>query len=167
MITQFRDEYFFLSSFHRSAFTLWGYEWPSREHAFQARKNWSAEHVRRVLAAPAPADAKKLGRECSLRPDWDQVKKREMLQIVLASFGQHPDLAQMLAATYPHELVEGNTWRDDYWGCVPVRARSLAGESIDYFGPGPAKSRDSNFPWRGRNHLGKILMAVRDVLIPD
>ena len=48
-----------------------------------------------------------------------------------------PELRTKLADTEDEELIEGNTWNDTYWGvCRGV----------------------------GENHLGKLLMEVREML---
>ena len=61
-----------------------------------------------------------------------------MLWGVREKFKTHPDLAAQLLATDPQELVEGNHWKDTYWGvCDGI----------------------------GQNNLGKILMIVRDEII--
>ena len=74
-----------------------------------------------------------------LRPDWEKVKNGIMEEIVCAKFTQHTDLAEKLLATGDRVLVEGNHWGDTFWG---VDTRTGQGE----------------------NHLGKILMKVREEL---
>ena len=54
-------------------------------------------------------------------------------------FTQNEDLKQLLLATGDLGLEEGNTWHDTFWG-------------VD------AKTRE------GENHLGRILMRVREEL---
>lgn len=60
-----------------------------------------------------------------------------MEEVVRAKFSQNPDLARRLVDTCPRELAEGNHWGDTYWGTVNGQ---------------------------GENHLGKILMKVREEL---
>ncbi len=38
-----------------------------------------------------------------------------MEQVLHAKFGD-PELADQLVSTHPHQLVEGNTWHDQFWG---------------------------------------------------
>ena len=59
-----------------------------------------------------------------------------MFKLVQAKFQQHPDLKMRLLATGDAVLVEGNTWNDVVWG---VNQNGV-----------------------GENHLGKILMRIRD-----
>jgi len=82
-----------------------------------------------------PGQAKRLGRRLQIRSDWDQVKLNIMLDLLRKKFTHA--LAHQLLATGDLQLIEGNTWGDVYWGVC-------AGE--------------------GENHLGKLLMQVRDAL---
>lgn len=84
-------------------------------------------------------DSKKAGRNVSLRPDWDSVKVGLMEGIIRAKFTQNVGLAEKLTATGDRELVEGNSWHDLFWG---ADGKTLEGE----------------------NHLGRILMKIRDEL---
>ena len=86
-----------------------------------------------------PGKSKGMGRKVLLRPDWEQVKIGIMEEIVRAKFVQHPELARLLVGTCDKILVEGNRWGDTCWG---VDTRTGQGE----------------------NHLGKILMKVREEL---
>jgi ribA/ribD-fused uncharacterized protein len=72
-----------------------------------------------------------------LRSDWTEIRLEIMEKIVRAKFWQNPHLARKLVATGDQKLVEGNRWNDTFWGvCRGV----------------------------GENHLGKILMRVREEL---
>ncbi|MGM9936950.1 MAG: NADAR domain-containing protein [Candidatus Ornithomonoglobus sp.] len=64
------------------------------------------------------------------------------MKIVKAKFEQNPELAQKLLAAGEQGLIEGNKWRDTYWD---VNMKTGIGE----------------------DHLGKILMRVREELKPD
>lgn len=86
-----------------------------------------------------PSAAKKLGRRVQLRPDWEDVKVGIMEEIVRAKFTQNEVLKWRLIATGEAYLEEGNTWHDTCWG-----VDSKTGE--------------------GQNHLGRILMKVREEL---
>ena len=69
-----------------------------------------------------------------IRKDWDDVKLDVMLWGIREKF-KNEDLRQLLMETGEEELVEGNWWGDKFWGV-------------------------SN--GEGENHLGKILMRVRE-----
>lgn len=130
MIDSFKGPYAFLSNFHPS---LVGGAYPTVEHAFQAAKTRDPEQRAKVATCATPAQAKRLGRKVTLRPDWEDVKLDVMEELLRQKF-ENPDLLTLLRATAPHELVEGNTWGDTYWGVCRGK---------------------------GRNHLGKLLMKIR------
>ena len=87
-----------------------------------------------------PGQVKRVGGKLELRFDWEEVKLTIMEELVRIKF-QIPTLTGLLIQTGNAELVEGNYWNDTYWGvCKDV----------------------------GENHLGKILMKVRNKLaIPE
>lgn len=133
-ITQFRGEYSFLSNFYAVPVYYRGIRFGNNEAAFQAAK---CPERMEEFSKLAPQDAKRLGRRVSLRPDWETVKFDIMHQICMAKFLQNPDLAWKLVETGSAELIEGNNWGDKIWGvCNGI----------------------------GENHLGSILMDIRDDL---
>ena len=137
-IGRFTDEYEFLSNFFEREFEFDGYAFKTVEHAFQANKAMDGVEFDKIAHADTPGQAKRLGRKCLMKQNWESVKIDYMYRMVLAKFEQHADLAKRLIATYPRELMEGNTWNDTFWGvCNGV----------------------------GENHLGKILMRVRDEIM--
>jgi len=144
MINSFRGKYSFLSNFYQSEITVYGIEYPTVEHAFQAMKFLDRELQIAVSKAPKPVDAKRMGNKrymeklgVKIRKDWDDVKITIMKDVVTLKFYKHPHLLKRLIETGDEELIEGNWWNDTFWGiCNGV----------------------------GENHLGKILMEVRDSL---
>ena len=88
-----------------------------------------------VRYAESPGIAKKMGRSLQIRPDWEDVKLNIMEDLVRLKFTTHSGLRKKLLRTGDAELIEGNWWGDQFWGV-----------SKGY----------------GENHLGKILMKVRD-----
>lgn len=135
MINLFRDEYFFLSNFYPVEIKLDGIVYPNAEAAFQAQKTLNVEERRKFSMLKNPVQAKRLGRKVKLRDDWEEVKLDIMTEIVSQKFLQHPHLIEMLLQTGDEELVEGNKWGDRFWGVCKGK---------------------------GENHLGKILMKIRD-----
>lgn len=136
MISSFRDEYFFLSNFYPVEIKLDGIVYPNAEAAFQAQKTFDVEERRKFSMLRNPVQAKRLGRKVKLRDDWEEVKLDIMTEVVSQKFLQHPHLIEMLLQTGDEELVEGNKWGDRFWGVCKGK---------------------------GENHLGKILMKIRDV----
>ena len=134
----FRNEYRFLSNFWDCPVTYKGLTYQNAEAAFQAQK-CQDEAEKEQFTVLRSNEAKRLGRYVQLRPDWENVKLPIMEEIVRAKFTQNEDLKRRLIATGDAYLEEGNTWHDTCWG-VDTRT----GE--------------------GQNHLGKILMKVREEL---
>ena len=135
-IRRFRLEYDYLSNFYPACVRVDGLEYLSSEAAFQAAKCAKAED-RLLFTELNSNDSKRLGRKIPVRSDWENVRIGEMEKVVRAKFTQNPHLAQFLVETGEAELVEGNSWHDTFWG-VDLKT----GE--------------------GENHLGKILMALRE-----
>lgn len=140
-IDSFRGEYGWLSNFFTTYIDYDGFTYKNAEAAFQAQKTLDPT-VRASFTRMSGAEAKRHGRSrrVDLRPDWDQVKDRIMLEIVAAKFDQNRELAEKLMATGSRDIVEGNDWNDTYWGA---------------------------YRGRGQNKLGRILMAVREKLISE
>ena len=135
MINLFRDEYFFLSNFYPVEIKLDGIVYPNAEAAFQAQKTLDVEERRNFSMLKNPVQAKRLGRKVKLRDDWEEVKLDIMTEVISQKFLQHPHLIEMLLQTGDEELVEGNKWGDRFWGVCKGKSE---------------------------NHLGKILMKIRD-----
>ena len=139
-INQFRDEYSFLSNFYPSPLTYKGVRYPTVENAFQAQKVDNvpnrADLIHEFTKIP-PSQAKRLGRKVPMRSDWDVIKLNIMNELVDLKFTQNKHLAHKLLETGDAILIEGNTWNDTYWGVCRGT---------------------------GKNHLGQILMRVRNKL---
>lgn len=106
------------------------------EHHYQAAKTDDVEWAARILSAPTPNAAKKVGRRAPMRPTWDDEKLTVMLALLRVKFSR-PDLAERLLATGDATLIEGNWWGDRFWGVCKGT---------------------------GENHLGRLLMQVRSEL---
>lgn len=141
MITSFRDEYAFLSNFYPSQIVLDGILFPTVEHAYQSYKTLDMEKRKLISQIVTPRKAKRYGRTIDLRPDWEAVKLNVMNRLLRRKF-RIPELKMKLLSTIGSDLVEGNTWGDMYWGCV---WQTLPEEK-----------------WIGENHLGKLLMQIRE-----
>jgi len=142
-IEDFRGHYQFLSNSAPAPVSLEGVEYPTVEHAYQAAKTLDPGERQTIRSAATPGLARKLSRNLTRRPDWEEVKVEVMKGLVWQKFHGHPDLRQLLLATGEAELVEGNTWHDNFWGkCHCSRCAAAPGE----------------------NWLGRLLMKVRDRL---
>lgn len=137
MIDCFMHEFAFLSNYARilpeSPVTV--------EHLYQAAKAACPEDAARIMASDAPGDAKKMARKIKKVENWDEIKLHIMFNLLLYKFSFEEN-KQKLLATGDEELCEGNIWHDNFWGdchcehCI-------------------------NKP--GANHLGKLLMKVREL----
>ncbi len=140
MITEFQGNHRFLSNFWslKTGIMYANLLFYSVENAYQAAK---CRYVDQMVQFQGirPGDAKRLGKTVDQRADWNEKKLSIMEDLVQQKFFNNPDLAKLLLATGDQELVEGNKWGDRFWGQCPIGT--------------------------GQNHLGKILMKVRNELL--
>ena len=68
----------------------------------------------RQIASPMDAALEGRNRQNPLRPDWEEVKDKVMLQALRMKFSQNPEIAKELLATGDAILIE-HTQNDDYW----------------------------------------------------
>ena len=137
-IKRFIGSYQFLSNFYPCEVTYNGRTYSSVEVAFQCEK-CANEEDRETISEMKPVNAKRYGRKIQQKENWHEIKLKVMHELVRAKFEQNKDLKEKLLATGDAELVEGNYWHDKFWG---ADIKTLEGE----------------------NHLGKILMSVRNEL---
>jgi ribA/ribD-fused uncharacterized protein len=124
----------FLSNFWECSVVYDGMRYENAEAAFQAQKCVNKTDKYKFIALNG-AQAKAMGKKIELREDWDVIKLGVMYRVLQAKFAQNPELYNQLKDTGTEEIVEGNWWYDKYWGvCNGV----------------------------GENHLGKLLMWIRD-----
>jgi ribA/ribD-fused uncharacterized protein len=131
----FFKEYRFLSNFHLVPITYNGISFPSTENAYQFAKCATQKpNLIRAFSRFTPSEARKLGRQITIREDWEDAKYHIMYALNDQKF-HIPELKQMLLDTGDMYLEETNTWGDTYWGVC---------EGI------------------GENNLGRILMHIRN-----
>lgn len=135
-ITSFSENYRFLSNFYQVDVEYEGVIYPSSEHAYVAAKTLDQLKRLEISKIETPGKVKRFGRNLELRSDWEEVKLEVMRTILLDKFKPDCQLFQWLQETAPHELTEGNSWGDTFWGQCPIG--------------------------NGKNHLGKLLMSIRD-----
>lgn len=129
MINRFRDEYYFLSNFSHSPMEYDGIHYQNAEAAFQAQKCVNRAE-RFAFSNLNSTEAKKRGRQVSLRPDWENVKVNIMRDVVRAKFVGNKELSRKLLATSGEYLEEGNTWGDRVWGTVNGSGANLLGKIL-------------------------------------
>jgi hypothetical protein len=128
-IDSFSGQYHFLSNFHHAPVTVEGVSYLNTEAAFQAFKLADVSK-RHVFSKLEPSAAKRKGRQVKLRSDWEQVKDELMFEVIKVKFTYHADLRSKLLATGDVDLIEGNDWRDDYWGVVNGVGQNRLGQLL-------------------------------------
>ena len=152
IIDAFRNEYDFLSNFYISPLTWKGHKFSTSEHAYQWAKTDDPAEQKTVLVhvfetggemPTTPGQAKSAGGAVTLRPDWEETKLNIMYDILKAKFTQNWGILQKLLNTGDAELIEGNSWHDNWYGdCKCQGCKNIPGQNI----------------------LGKILMRLRTEL---
>lgn len=138
----FDGKYAFLSNFYSSPISPFndGIVYPTVEHAFQAYKTTDINKRKEIAAQPTPGKAKRLGRHVEIRDDWQEIRINVMYAALKEKF-KDLELQTKLLSTGNAELIEGNTWSDNFWGdCHCPKCRDIKGE----------------------NNLGKLLMKIRE-----
>jgi len=139
-ISEFNNEYRFLSNFWLCDIEFQGHIFPSVEHAYVFSNTLVPEEQELFLKecmSLTPGQIKRFGRNLTLRSDWDEVKVDLMRFFVYQKFMKHTELREKLIATGDAELIEGNQWGDIFWGVCKGN---------------------------GQNWLGKLLMEIRTAL---
>lgn len=134
----FEGAHDFLSNFYPCRIVYNGLTFKSTEAAYQAAKCKNPKD-RNLFVNLEALESKKLGRRIDLREDWEDVKLNVMREVVAIKFAPGSRLARWLVETGDAELIEGNWWKDLFYG-------------------------KDNKTWEGENWLGKILMEQRECL---
>ena len=92
------------------------------------------EEISRLGPAESKAFTKKM--KDKITPGFSNLRIGMMRGVLICKFEQNKDLMKKLLDTGTEDLVEGNNWRDTFWGQCPVGF--------------------------GKNNLGKLLMEIRD-----
>lgn len=137
MIDSFSGDYRFLSNFYPCDVEYEGIIYKSTEAAYQAAKTLDG-HERIFISQLTPGKAKKFGSKLALRKGWDDMKIGVMMELLQKKF-RDPNLLRKLLLTRGQELIEGNTWHDNFWGSCTCKGCGNKGQNI----------------------LGRLLMEVR------
>jgi len=133
-ITSFRGDYAFLSNFYYSPIPYRHFRCECVESAYQAEKCENYEDLV-IIATLDGKGAKGAIRACKIRDDWEDEKLDVMRELCRRKFVYNSGLRSKLLATGNALTQEENSWGDTFWGTV---------NGI------------------GQNHLGKILMELRN-----
>lgn len=135
-IKGFFGEYRWMSNYHDCIVKYEGLSYDSSEAAYQAAKTLDKD-ARIPFTKMGANESKKAGEKLVLRENWEEIKLQVMEEILVDKFTNNPTLKWRLIETGDKFLEETNWWNDTYWGvCSGV----------------------------GHNHLGKILMKIREKL---
>lgn len=135
------SDYGIYSNFYPVVVKLYGLQYPSVEHAYQAAKTKDLVAREQVVGMTA-VQAKKWGRSIALRADWDEARIPIMYDLLKQKFlvpATDTSASRKLWLTGDRLLVEGNYWHDTFWG----------------------KCNCSRHNWTGENYLGRLLMKIR------
>lgn len=135
-ITLFRGQYHWLSNMTPVVILYHDIAYASVEHAYMASRCLHPSDQLLVASAPDGGRAKRLAKGLPRRSDWEEIKLSVMQDLLRLKFTQDPFKTALLQ-TGTRELIEGNWWRDTFWGSC--------------FG-------------RGETHLGRLLMNIRSEL---
>lgn len=131
------------NNFSAHSIEIWGYSFPTVEHAFQWKKFESTNKslADKILKAKSPWAVKQLSNNGeNRRIDWPEVKLAIMEELLREKIRQHVDVRDVLISTGEKKIIE-NSPVDDFWGIGPH------GD--------------------GENHVGKLLLKIREELKND
>lgn len=123
-----------------------GIQFLTNENFYQAMKMPKDRvDLRKQIACMHPAQAKKAIRDKEKflwRKDWNDKLKLEVMEYGLRwKFAPDTHWYLLLMATDGDDIVEWNNWHDNFWGdCKCKKCEKI----------------------EGKNHLGKILMRIRE-----
>lgn len=146
-IEGFKGEWSFLSNFYPCEIQYDGLTYKSVEHFYVAMKcnndqifngkHYTVLDFREMISLiPNPGLVKKIGQKIIIRSDWDK-KKLDFMNWAVREKFKDINLLELLLSTGNMDIIETNNWGDTFWGVCNGS---------------------------GKNHLGKILMKVRDEL---
>lgn len=129
----------YLANYSNYGFTVDGVYYPTAEHFYQASKFDNPEIIQKILSCKTAREAASVGRDRNNKriDHFNDIKLNKMYQAVYEKFQQNPDIRKKLIETGDEEIRE-MTDQESYWGVGP---------QLD-----------------GENHMGEILMRVREEL---
>ncbi len=135
-IKLFINEFEFLSNGYSVKIVFDGIEFPSVEHAYLASKIDDPELRQKIEKTENHVKAKILVRKFP-----DKNNKITTMKTLLQQKFSVPELKDLLKNTKTLNLVNGNYYGDNVWGCILQHKK-----------------------WQGQNLLGNLLMELRKTL---
>lgn len=106
------------------------------EALFQSAKSLVPSQIK-IISSSDPSSAKRLGRRCNLRTDWELIKEDVMYYLLKTKYQNVKEFKDLLDSIPKDKvIVEFNTWNDKEWG---VCSKTFI----------------------GKNKLGNLLMKLR------
>lgn len=143
----FQGETSCLSNFFPCKIGMMGQIFNCSEQAYQYMKCIACgkeETAHKIMLLSLPREIKNKGDKTDSTPKWENMKLEKMEEIVVQKFLQNPDLLQKLCDTGNYTLYEATS--NLYWGCgLRLNSRLWSSGMVP-----------------GKNHMGQILMNVRD-----
>ncbi len=138
MIHTFKDENRWLSNMVLVNVHFNGLTYKSVEHAYQSAKSDSLDWKLFCFSEESPYKVKIKSNDITRVNEWDDIKINVMEFLLNQKFRQEPFKSKLLA-TGDENIQEGNEWGDTFWG-VDLKTSPNIGE----------------------NHLGRLIMKIRD-----
>lgn len=134
------EKYGCFSNFYPCMVEFNGIKYKNSEAAWQSQKT-IIKKERLIFTDMDGFQARKTGRNITLRKDWEDVKFNLMIEILKSKFVKNPKLGKILKSTGNNIIIEDTTGRhDNLWGdCLCPKCINIPGENL----------------------LGKALMEVR------
>jgi hypothetical protein len=149
-ILGFTRENRWLSNFEAADVVYEGETYRTVEHGYMAAKTLDPSIRQQIQALATPGEARRLGKSIQLRNGWDMMRLEVMEQLNRQKWTLHEHLRSKLLDTGDAYLEETNWWHDNFWGvCTCQKCASVLAFA----------------EWR-LNHLGKIIMKIRNELRP-
>jgi len=110
--------------------------YPTVEHFFAAMKTLDISDRFRIAQAGHPAEAKKIGTQVKLRPDWRDVRRSVSWYGLQQKFGNDINLANLLIDTDDAEIIHRVHWHDNFWAacqcssCANKTKQNVLGEQL-------------------------------------
>lgn len=139
-IESFSGDNRWLSNFWPCRVTLDGLEFDSVEAAYVAAKTMDIGIRHEIKMLSSAGKCKRFGRSMAVRDDWDRVKVLVMKGLLQQKFAANTDLGRNLQSTGNKQIIEGNSWGDEFWGVSDGK---------------------------GLNTLGLLIMEIRSALTPN
>jgi ribA/ribD-fused uncharacterized protein len=140
-IDSFKYKYSFLSNFYPVTIEYEGLIYRSSEAAYQASKTKDPE-IRKEFTTYSASKSKREGNTILKDKKLWYPKSLKIMEDILRIKFSQDYFKKLLLDTGNRELIEGNTWHDNFFGsCICDRCRNI-----------------------GENNLGKILMKIRTEL---